>query len=33
MNVSATAVSLNVADVEASARFAQEHFGFTADGR
>ena len=29
MNVSATAVSLNVADVEASARFAQEHFGFT----
>ena len=29
MQVSATAVSLNVADVEASARFAREHLGFT----
>lgn len=29
MRVLATAVSLNVADVEASAQFAQDHFGFT----
>src|SRR4051794_7452260 len=29
MHVTATALSLNVADVEASARFAQEHFGFS----
>lgn len=29
MHVSATALSLNVADEEASARFAEEHFGFT----
>lgn len=28
MHVSATAVSMNVADVEASARFVEEHFGF-----
>ncbi len=29
MHITATAVSLNVADVHASARFAIEHFGFT----
>jgi len=29
MQISATAVSLNVADVAASATFAQTHFGFT----
>lgn len=29
MHIKATAISLNVADVEASARFAIEHFGFT----
>jgi uncharacterized glyoxalase superfamily protein PhnB len=29
MQVKATAISLNVADVEASARFAVEHLGFT----
>lgn len=29
MQVKATAISLNVADVEASARFATEHLGFT----
>ncbi|MFN8196113.1 MAG: VOC family protein [Nocardioidaceae bacterium] len=29
MQVTATALSLNVPDVEASAAFAQEHFGFT----
>ena len=29
MQIKATAISLNVADVEASARFATEHVGFT----
>ena len=29
MNVTASAISLNVADPAASAAFAQEHFGFT----
>lgn len=29
MNITATAVSLNVADVEASAAWAQRHLGFT----
>jgi len=29
MNVTASAISLNVADPVASAAFAQEHFGFT----
>lgn len=29
MRISSSAVSLNVPDVEASARFAQEHLGFT----
>lgn len=29
MHINSTAVSLNVADVEASARFATEHLGFT----
>ncbi|MBD7919965.1 VOC family protein [Cellulomonas sp. Sa3CUA2] len=29
MHIQSTTVSLNVADVEASARFATEHFGFT----
>lgn len=28
MNISRTAISLNVADVDASARFAKTHFGF-----
>lgn len=28
MNISRTAISLNVADVDASARFAKSHFGF-----
>lgn len=28
MKITASALSLNVADVEASARFAREHFGF-----
>lgn len=29
MNITATAISLNVADVEASAAWAKRHFGFT----
>jgi predicted enzyme related to lactoylglutathione lyase len=29
MQITSTAISLNVPDVEASARFAREHFGFT----
>lgn len=29
MKITATALSLNVADVAASARFAEQHFGFT----
>ncbi len=29
MHVTATAISLNVPDVETSARFARDHFGFT----
>ena len=29
MQIKTTAISLNVADVDASARFAAEHFGFT----
>lgn len=29
MQISSTAISLNVADVEASARFARDHFGFS----
>lgn len=29
MHIHSTTVSLNVADVDASARFATEHFGFT----
>ncbi len=29
MKINATGISLNVADVAASARFAQTHFGFT----
>ncbi len=29
MQIKSTAISLNVADVDASARFATEHFGFT----
>jgi predicted enzyme related to lactoylglutathione lyase len=29
MKITASAISLNVADVEASARFLKEHFGFT----
>ncbi|MEV6965690.1 VOC family protein [Hamadaea sp. NPDC051192] len=31
MRVTAAAISLNVADPVASARFAQDHFGFTED--
>ena len=31
MNVTASALSLNVADVAASAEFVQRHFGFTPD--
>ena len=32
MNITASALSLNVEDVEASATFLVEHFGFTLDG-
>ncbi len=31
MKITATAISLNVADVETSAAFAKTHFGFTVD--
>jgi uncharacterized glyoxalase superfamily protein PhnB len=31
MKITASALSLNVADVEASAAFAEKHFGFTRD--
>ncbi len=31
MNITAAAISLNVADGEASATFAKTHFGFTVD--
>lgn len=31
MKITASAISLNVADVEASAAFAEKHFGFTRD--
>lgn len=31
MHITASALSLNVPDVEASARFAQDHFGFTTE--